>query len=85
MPWKADKPMQNTALQGISEQEKFMIRVLFICHGNICVIAWNACEINTLRKWQGEFTPVLPLIIIGLSDKEKSLSWMYRRRDFSLF
>ena len=33
---KADKTMQNTALQGISEQENFMIRVLFICHGNIC-------------------------------------------------
>ena len=36
MPGKVDKSMQNTALQGISEQEKFMIRVLFICHGNIC-------------------------------------------------
>ena len=36
MPGKADKPTQNSALQGISEQEKFMIRVLFICHGNIC-------------------------------------------------
>jgi hypothetical protein len=39
MPGKVDKPTQNTAIQGISEQEKFMIRVLFICHGNICVIA----------------------------------------------
>lgn len=36
MPGKVDKPTQNTALQDISEQEKFMIRVLFICHGNIC-------------------------------------------------
>lgn len=36
MPGKVDKPTQNTALQGISEQENFMIRVLFICHGNIC-------------------------------------------------
>ena len=36
MPGKADKPTQNSALQGISEQENFMIRVLFICHGNIC-------------------------------------------------
>ena len=36
MPGKADKTTQNSALQGISEQEKFMIRVLFICHGNIC-------------------------------------------------
>ena len=33
MPEKADKPTQNSALQGISEQENFMIRVLFICHG----------------------------------------------------
>jgi len=30
---KVDKPLQNRAIQGISEQEKFMIRVLFICHG----------------------------------------------------
>lgn len=36
MPGKVDKSTQNTAIQGISEQEKFMIRVLFICHGNIC-------------------------------------------------
>ena len=36
MPGKVDKPTQNTALQGISEQENFMIKVLFICHGNIC-------------------------------------------------
>lgn len=36
MPGKADKTTQNSALQGISEQENFMIRVLFICHGNIC-------------------------------------------------
>ena len=27
MPGKADKPTQNSALQGISEQENFMIRV----------------------------------------------------------
>lgn len=33
MPEKADKPTQNSALQGISEQENFMIKVLFICHG----------------------------------------------------
>ena len=33
---KVDKPLQNRAIQGISEQEKFVIRVLFICHGNIC-------------------------------------------------
>ena len=36
MPGKADKTLQNTAIQGILEQEKIMIRVLFICHGNIC-------------------------------------------------
>lgn len=35
MPGKADKTLQNSALQGISEQENFMIRVLFICHGNV--------------------------------------------------
>ena len=33
MPGKVDKPTQNLAIWGISEQEKFMIRVLFICHG----------------------------------------------------
>jgi len=32
---KADKTLQNSALQGISEQENFMIRVLFICHGSV--------------------------------------------------
>lgn len=32
MPRKADKSTQNSALQGISEQENFMIKVLFICH-----------------------------------------------------
>lgn len=36
MPGKADKPTQNSAIQDILEQEIFMIRVLFICHGNIC-------------------------------------------------
>ena len=36
MPRKVDKPTQNTAFLGILEQEKFTIRVLFICHGNIC-------------------------------------------------
>jgi len=35
MPGKVDKSTQNTAIQGISEQGKFMIRVLFICHGSI--------------------------------------------------
>lgn len=41
MPGKADKPTQNSALQGISEQENFMIRVLFICHGSISENAEN--------------------------------------------
>ena len=41
MPGKADKPTQNSALQGISEQENFMIRVLFICHGNILTLIKN--------------------------------------------
>ena len=36
MPGKADKSLQNRAIQGILEQEKFMVKVLFICHGNIC-------------------------------------------------
>ena len=44
------------------------VKILMVCHGNIRVFAWNACEINTLRNWQGEFDPVLPLIIIGLPD-----------------
>jgi len=35
MPGKVDKTTQNPAIQGILEQEKFMIRVLFICHGRI--------------------------------------------------
>jgi len=33
MPRKVDKPTQNTAFLGILGQEKFMIRVLFICYG----------------------------------------------------
>lgn len=36
MPGKVDKTTQNSALQSILEQENFMIKVLFICHGNIC-------------------------------------------------
>jgi len=27
---KADKPTQNSVLQGISEQENFMIKILFV-------------------------------------------------------
>lgn len=46
MPGKADKPTQNSALQGISEQENFMIRVLFICHGNILKSPRKASKIN---------------------------------------
>jgi len=33
MPRKVDKSLQNSATQGILEQEKFMIKILFICHG----------------------------------------------------
>ena len=36
MPGKVDKPLQNRSIQGILEQEKFMTKILFICHGNIC-------------------------------------------------
>lgn len=36
MPRKVDKTLQNRAIQGILEQEKFMTKILFICHGNIC-------------------------------------------------
>ena len=32
---KADETLQNSATQGILEQEKFMIKILFICHGNM--------------------------------------------------
>lgn len=35
MPRKTDKPTQNSAILGNLEQEKFMIRVLFICHGSL--------------------------------------------------
>ena len=41
MPEKADKTLQNLALQGILEQEKIMIKVLFICHGNILTLIKN--------------------------------------------
>ena len=36
MPARVDKTTRNSAIQGISEQEDFMIKILFICHGNIC-------------------------------------------------
>ena len=62
MPGKADKPTQNSALQGISEQENFMIRVLFICHGNILKSLEKACKINRFTKQIGTYytttTPV---------------------------
>ena len=48
MPWKADKPTQNSALQGISEQENFMIKVLFICHGRICTFVWSGLKSRLL-------------------------------------
>ena len=35
IPCKADKTTQNSAIQGTSEQENFMIRVLFIGHGSV--------------------------------------------------
>ena len=35
IPWNADKTLQNTAFQGNLRGEKTMIRVLFVCHGNI--------------------------------------------------
>lgn len=35
MPGKVDKTLQNRAIQGILEQERFMIKILFICHGRI--------------------------------------------------
>ena len=35
MPGKVDKPLQNRAIQGILEQEKFMTKILFIYHGRI--------------------------------------------------
>ena len=36
MPMKVDKTLKNRALQGILREENIMIRVLFVCHGNIC-------------------------------------------------
>ena len=52
MPGKADKPTQNSALQGISEQENFMIRVLFICHGNILTLIKNTWFYSVLGMLQ---------------------------------
>ena len=52
---KADKTLQNSALQGISEQENFMIRVLFICHGNILKSLEKACKINRFTKQIGTY------------------------------
>ena len=42
MPGKVDKPLQNRSIQGILEQEKFMTKILFICHGNI----WTYSKIS---------------------------------------
>lgn len=36
MSENVDKTTQNSAIQGILEQEKFMTKILFIYHGNIC-------------------------------------------------
>ena len=52
---KADKTLQNSALQGISEQENFMIRVLFICHGSILKSPEKACKINDFTKRKGTY------------------------------
>ena len=62
MPGKADKPTQNSALQGISEQENFMIRVLLICHGNIFLSrkAVKNCKHIRLRKPYTPFSNTLP-------------------------
>ena len=49
MPGKADKPTQNSAIQGISEQENFMIKVLFICHGTLWKLLQKASKIKAWK------------------------------------
>ena len=61
MPWKADKPTQNSALQGISEQENFMIKVLFICHGRIRTFVWSGLKSRLLGNENGICTHIVPL------------------------
>lgn len=64
---KADKTLQNSALQGISEQENFMIRVLFICHGNILKSLEKACKINRFTKQIGTYYTIFS--VRALNDK----------------
>ena len=80
MPGKADKTLQNSAIQGILrvttslicqyaciigylatvatssdseiEQENFMIKVLFICHGNILTLIKNTWFYSVLGMLQ---------------------------------
>ena len=55
MPGKADKPTQNSAIQGISEQENFMIRVLFICHGTTLAKFWKTLILQYIFEPVGMF------------------------------
>ena len=62
MPGKADKPTQNSALQGISEQENFMIRVLFICHGNNSITPKKVSIYADSQGWRNEISTILALL-----------------------
>ena len=74
MPWKADKPTQNSALQGISEQENFMIKVLFIWHGRIRTFVWSGLKSRLLENEKGICTPpiVPPLLCASVPRQPKS-------------
>ena len=74
MPWKADKPTQNSALQGISEQENFMIKVLFIWHGRIRTFVWSGLKSRLLENEKGICTPPLypPLLCASVPRQPKS-------------
>ena len=72
MPWKADKPTQNSALQGISEQEIFMIRVLFICHGRIRTFVWSGLKSGLLGNENGICTPIVPIFCASVPRQPKS-------------
>ena len=39
---------QNEAFQGILRRLKFMIKVLFICHGNICTLQYKQDKVIEL-------------------------------------
>ena len=71
MPGKADKPTQNSALQGISEQENFMIRVLFICHGNICRSPMAEYVMKDLVKKIQSLRPVPHLIRCHIHGRDR--------------